>query len=331
MPGWAAFRVLVFAGLPAFWLSGTAHAGLIPLGEAISASSLLRVNDQTVDFQSENNIEDNTPTPSTAIVQGTPATITQVRTAARSSLGVMTVNATYEARGFGAQSTTFSTVQSVAHVNIAVKADSTGGAQEVFLDFFLPPGFLELVENAETGFDPATIHQATLAATISTCQNFPCIDVIENQFQFGATLTGNYVTQQLVVIAETTQSDLDTSPLESAQLQVTETTFPSGLPKRTALWEYPEFEGHVSLGILEPGDFLSVSYLMFATVDGIALLNGATAAINDPFLISGDPMLALRAVAVDGDVVAVAAPAGPTLFLSGLLILYGLRRRSRAG
>jgi hypothetical protein len=104
---------------------------------------------------------------------------------------------------------------------------------------------------------------------------------------------------------------------------------------RTTTIDFPAFHGHLDLGLIPAGVPLTVEYQMQARGSGLLLANIGLAAINDPFLLSTDPVQ--PGVALDLAVAPAApvpAPATWMLLLAGLALAPAFARRrpgSRCG
>jgi len=86
------------------------------------------------------------------------------------------------------------------------------------------------------------------------------------------------------------------------------------------------FQGSLDLGLIPAGAPMTVSYRLYAYAFGVGAANMGIAAINDPFLVSTDPVqrfdtLSLTLTNVDS----VPEPDSRLLALAGSALLLGIR------
>ena len=159
------------------------------------------------------------------------------------------------------------------------------------MDFFLPPGFIELRTNGEVG--DAFPVRGSVAARIILCNDFDCQAGGETtQFSMSSGLEGGFLTHGVSPTAFSTNPGLDLTPLTNTTLTVTDDVPnpSSGTPQRTIVWEYDAFDGQVSLGQFASGEAFTVRYVLEADARGLGLIEGVSSAINDPFTFDSDPV-----------------------------------------
>lgn len=239
----------------------------------------------------------------------------QGRTAARSRAAEIAANARVFSDTFVGQ--TFDLALSQAYY--AVRIDPVLVSTHMGLDFFLPPSYVEIVNNGETFFNEL---QAVFFADLRVCQQALC-STADQRFFLQANASGTYRNVQHSILADGDPA-LDLTPL----LNPTVTDTNTGL-LRTYLVEFPEFFGHLDLGIYPAGTLLTVEYTLQARAQGIALLSSAIAAVNDPFVVDSDPVrqgppLTLTATPAANQ---IPEPSALLLFAGGLLALYVAKRK----
>jgi hypothetical protein len=205
---------------------------------------------------------------------GQPAA--QGRTAARSRAAEIAVNAKVFNDSYSSE--VFDLTLSQAFYSIQLDASQTVSA--VGLDFFLPPSYLELVKNVETPY----ALEAIFLAELRVCYGTIC-SISDQRFFVQANASGMFYDLDHSVQASGDPS-LDLTPL----LNPTVTDSGTGGFARTYLVEFPEFLGHLDLGILPADTPLTVEYVLQARASGRVAFSSAIAAINDPFELDGDPV-----------------------------------------
>jgi len=261
-------------------------------------------------------------------------TPSEARAAARSGTSDIAANAVIHHRNLtqaGQQFEKYSDVRAQTLFETDVQALTAG---DVTLHFVLPAGFVEIQSNAELR-DLLEI-TATIQAVISICRP-ACSDTGfgDHLFQLDAELQGGFDTFSEFNNASSANPTLDLSPL----LDDTVTDDNQGFI-RTLTWDYDTFEGDINLGHFVGGQTFSIGYVMHAEVfmrnkdTQLAAANfqtNALAAINDPFVLNGDPLISF-AFEEDGQqppAVATPEPATLTLFGIGAAGIRVLRRRRR--
>ncbi len=202
----------------------------------------------------------------------------QARTAARSRAAEIAVNARVFSPDFRPGSFDLALSQAV----FAIEAVSPSVQRGAF-DFFLPPSYVELVTNAEI---PWPVLETVMFADVRACFTSSC-GSSDQRFYFQANLTGSYTSYSHTVTASG-DPGLDLTPLRNPTL-VEETGF-----VRTVRLEFPEFTGHIDLGVIPANATLRIEYLMQARAWGDVGFSSAIAAINDPFALDTDPVQAGR-------------------------------------
>jgi len=256
----------------------------------------------------------------------------EARTAARTGSTEIAANATVRHRN-GSFFTNYTEVLSDALFEIDIVALAAGA---VYLDFHLPPGFVEVESNQEM------LNFVTMAAGIQADIQFctpacPYNSSNPGLFQMFADLRGNWLDgPDLLNGATSVEPSLDLTALRHTNVNDvhSQNNF-----VRTMTWQYSAFTGRIFLGNFGAGQTFTVSYRMNALAANGDIFNGyfpafqtwAAAAINDPFFLSGDPLpnqpiFTFTFVAIEE--IPEPATAGPIALGIGLLLL--LRRRSHA-
>lgn len=300
----------------------TAHAAVILLLNTTNdTEALVEVGGTRVDF--EHNTLTNTPSNSSAF-HGDLAAPSEARTAGRSSGIEIAANARFDNRTFSPV-TDYTRVRGTADHRLEAQLIG-GGPAEVFIDFVLPPGFVEFTSNAELSPGIVTL-EARVLAQLGLCDTPGCL-IPDQLFHVDTVLTGDYYSHDLHNTAS--GAGLDLTPLMDPNVVVTEEQ--GGFIHRKT-WSYPEFRGRLSLGIVSPDEIFEVAYFMDAIIGmtGFGPLTFAAAAINDPFFLSTDPVrsieLSLSAVDVTS---AVPEPSIVWLMATGLM-LSGMWKARRQG
>jgi hypothetical protein len=234
----------------------------------------------------------------------------QARTAARSRASEFAVNSLVDDPRFSG--TSFDFVASGATYHLVESALLV--PQHVAFDFLLPPSYLEITSNAEAFRNPFT---ASLSAQLMACSRSAC-----QGFEFSAELVATYQGSALTLAAIATPG-LDIDALRAP----TTTDSGTGHFQRTVLVEWPEFVGHIDMGVLYPGDFVRIDYSLGTVVSGVARHERAAAAINDPFYLNTDPVGVSPPVTLH--LAPVPEPTPLAMLSTGLLGLWLLRRRRR--
>ena len=248
-------------------------------------------------------------------------------TAARSSNADIAANAKIDARSaFSTDS--YSVVRSTATMSVELRSSFNSFAragENVFMSFFIPPSFLELSVSGEL---PGIAMQARLRARIQ----------IDNEelFDFEAALVGSFANAPSL-------SQSFFAQLESGiavPLAVATVTEGGGAPgcgtfagDCTHLYEFPAITGTLSLGFFPapssaaaPTFARTLTYTLFTEVAGDAKFTGAIAALNDPFVFTGDPVQG-----VVNQFTSTAVPLPPALLMFvpaiGLLSIVARQRK----
>lgn len=203
-------------------------------------------------------------------------TTAQGRTAARSRVEEIAANALILDTGF--TGLPFDELLSAATYTITV--DPVFVEQNASLQFYLPPGYMEIESNAEVPFNEM---ETVLLAGLRVCYTNSCSSADE-RFFFQAVATARFTSRSYSVVANGDAS-LDLSGLENPVVTFT----PDGFIN-TYLVEFPDFTGMLDLGPVGAGLPITVEYQIQARARGVALFNRAAAAINDPFVLDTDPV-----------------------------------------
>jgi hypothetical protein len=247
-------------------------------------------------------------------IEGT-FTTPESRTAARASASEIAVNAKLDDKHlFSGTPWTLTLSQAV----YTIRADSSALVSRAELDFHLPPAYLEVTSNAE--FAQSTL-EVTLQAQLAVCFQSSC-GASDARFFLQDILEASYQSYQHGPNVRGDPS-LDLAPLRNPT--VTDTGFGQGF-YRTVNVSFPEFSGHLDLGLVPAGDPITVEYLLQVRASGIGRDNVAIAAINDPFTLATDPVrlgaplvLSLTEIPEPGTAALVAVGGG---------LLAALRRRA---
>ncbi|QDU35770.1 hypothetical protein Mal4_00520 [Maioricimonas rarisocia] len=256
----------------------------------------------------------------------------EARASGRADQFAMTANAEFDNRVFTPSLiNNFTSVRSTSLLEITGTSLNGG---DVTVEFFLPPGFLELNTQGELspGLPPLT-------ASIDAQLTFFTPDVFGDTgrlLNFGATLSGDFFNQTITTFA-TSQTlgpfpgggpptSLDLSPLTHSNLTIVNSSSPQFIPLRTITWEYPAFSGTVNVGPIPTGQQFGLHYFMRAEVSGFGPLTNAAAAINDPLNIT---QFGAPTVDQAGATAVVPEPSSMALASVGLVILAGRRRLRR--
>jgi polyhydroxybutyrate depolymerase len=215
------------------------------------------------------------------VIEGDRFTPSESKAAARSSAVEMAANASFRHR-------TGRPFQRVRRVEAAAHYDLHGlvlGSGPVDLEFFLPPGFIEIESNAEAR--DSVLLDADIVATIAVCRPDCEASAIETLFRMESRLAGGWLTHQFTNQASAVNPNLDLAPLKHQNITIAETG-----DVRIKTWEHGEFTGNVRLGHFNAGEKFELRYLMFAGVSSSRefFQTWAAAAINDPFFLSSDPL-----------------------------------------
>ncbi|MEW4531379.1 PEP-CTERM sorting domain-containing protein [Maioricimonas sp. JC845] len=319
---------LLLLALTLFCMSDCCRAAIITTSFTRSTSASVEIDYVVV--ESASLTVANGPSISNALF-GSISDPSEARASGRADQLAMTANAEFENRTvFEPDVNNFTSVSSSSLIELNGISLSGG---DVTVEFFLPPGFLELTSQGEivSGVAPSTasIHASLLFGTPDLFGSFAPL------LEFGATLTGDYASQTVSSFASSgtlgsfpfggPASGLDLSPLTHSNLTQTMGAGPFGIPLRVTTWEYPGFSGTINLGPIPSGQPFLLRYEMFAEVEGSGPINGAAAAINDPFNITqfGAPTVD-QAGATNTTV--VPEPSSMALVSIGLVVLAGRRR-----
>jgi hypothetical protein len=193
--------------------------------------------------------------------------------------------------------------------------------QTAALQVYLPPSYVEIVNNAELQFNEM---HALFFAELRVCLTATCT-IGDRQFYFQVNADGSYRNMNHSIQVSGNPS-LDLSPLQNPT--VTDT---SGGFLRTYLVEFPDFTGVLDLGLVPGGSTLTVEYVLQARANGIAQFNSAIAAINDPFLVDTDPVLSGAPLLLTTSAATADVPEPSTALLCGpaAIALWMLARRRK--
>lgn len=300
------------------WIAGLVALLLsTPLGAAVvttAQSGISQVDIDSVAVLQEGDTASNGVV-SVAALHGGPPPDAQARTAARSSSSDIAANSLITDRTF--DGTNYTLVLSQANYTISVVPDNVFVRQAAF-DFFLPPSYLEITSNAELQQDEM---EAVLMADIRACVASICTSS-DSVFHLQANLTASYdaFNHGISAIGD---PQLDLSAFTGSTPTVTDDGF-----LRTVNLSFDGYTGHLDLGSIPAGSAFNVEYVLQTRVSGRALYSTAIAAINDPFLLSTDPVVPGAGIVFTGDPTTVPLPASAWLFLGAAGLLAGLQRRS---
>jgi hypothetical protein len=215
------------------------------------------------------------------------STTPEARTAARSSSTEIAANARIDDKMLFS-GTDFTTVLSQAAYSIVLAPD-TVFVNEAVLDFVLPPAYLEITNNAELPVaELATVMLADLRFCFATvCSSQDAV------FHLQADLVGSWRSFATGVNV-TGHAQLDLTPLRNPTIADTGAT---GFLRTTTV-SFPLFQGHLELGRIPRGVPVSIEYILQARATGRLAGNIGIAAVNDPFLLETDPVLASAPLAL---------------------------------
>jgi hypothetical protein len=237
---------------------------------------------------------------------GSLTTPSQARTAGRSGASEIAANATIRHRT-GRPFQDLTEVRGTAIYSIVATALTDG---DVYLDFHLPPGFIEIESNSEA----RDFVELTAQVTAELFPEGPRPGLGIDLFEMTSELKGGWETHQLTSTATSVNPNLDLSPLTHQNVSVVESQ-----EIRTKTWEYDAFSGRLLVGFMNAGQELAVVYTMSAKVnsDFPFFQTWAAAAINDPFFLSSDPLPQMQFLQLEQ----VPEPVGVALALLGVGIL----------
>ena len=242
----------------------------------------------------------------------------EARTAARVNGSEIAVNARLDGKSFFTQ-TNIDTDQSSA-VYTATLTNVGGTAQDIMLDFLIPPSYVETTTNGEL----RSIHVNPFIDAfidVARCTSFTNCGASTELFNFQAFLDSTFTGYAKGDIVLTAPPGLDVSPLLNPT--ITDVTNRTGAFFRTVHMGFPAFSGTIDLGTLSAGQFLQFSYTLQARVGGIAASTVGIASINDPFFLDTDPVTpGAPAVIVNSD--AGAPEPGSMGLVGGALVLGAL-------
>jgi len=276
--------------------------------------STIRVNFAIVAEDSAATIDDRV---SVFAIFGGPTT-PEVRTAARSSFtGELAANVRMDDKS----EFSFTPVETISSATLIVHvAPDSVFVRRAELDFFLPPSFLEVTSNAEL---PGNALEMSILADLRVCFATFCGGG-DSQFNFQSRLTASWLSFTEFSSA-TGNASLDLTPLQNPT--VTEVSGPLDF-LRTVTLDFPAFQGHLDLGLIPPGLPLRVEYQMQARGEGVLAHNIGLSAINDPFLLSTDPVSPGVAMTLAlGPPTTVPGPATLILLMAGLGVTAARIRR----
>lgn len=260
--------------------AGTAHAAIVT-ETLLHADSVANFVYQNVPYSAQMARESNGGVSAQALAgnQNTP----EARTASRVNAGEMAANARLD----GKQLFTISTIdtnQSVVFYQ-ATFAKVSGTSEHFYLDFYLPPSYVETTTNSE--FPNARVDAAIAAyIEVARCTSFSNCDLPVDSFHFSAFLTDTYRTTYGSGQA-TGQAGMDLSSLQGGTLT---DTYDSTHFLRTANLSFPGYAGTLDLGTVETGEFVRFKYTMNARSTGSSTFSVGIASINDPFFLDSDPV-----------------------------------------
>ena len=229
------------------------------------------------------------------------------RTAARSSFTDISANAFFD------DQFSFSFAGNLGFSTATFQGDViniSSERHEIFLEFFMPPSYLEYSGNAEAPF-------VGITGNLFVDLKVGGVPV----FDFDAITVGNYDTPLGDVIrtlrAESPEPGVDVSGLLAPTISE---VFTGGGFIRTVTVEFPALVGVVSLGEADPFDVLTFEYKMRATVAGYSAGTTGIVAINDPPILRD--FFSLSSVPV-------AVPEPSTFILTALALVGLLAQRHR--
>ena len=247
------------------------------------------------------------------------ATTPEVRAAARARVtGEMAANVRLDDK-FQFSHTQVSEAISVATLKVTVAPD-TVFLRNAVLDFLLPPSFVEVTSSGELQ-DNAL--EMVLFADLRVCFDTLCSST-DSRFSFQTTLTASWQEFDFSIQTEG-EPGLDLSALEAPT--VTDAGGPGVGFMRTTTLEFATFEGHLDLGLIPIGLPLTLEYQMQARGSGRMAANIGLAAINDPFILSTDPIQPGMALNIAVAPAVVPLPAAWLVLASGSLLTGALARR----
>jgi hypothetical protein len=304
-------------------------AALAPLrGAIIVTTEVLASSSASFTYQSvlysDQSISPGVETASTQALAGN-ANTPEGRTAARVSTNEIAANARLDGKLFFAPTNIQDNGSILTYTGTIMKL--TGASENILLDFYLPPSYVETTTNAEIPY--AAVNPAIFASIeAGYCSSIISCGPATELFEFQAYLDSTFNSYSYLRHA-TGQAGLDLTPLLNPV--VTDTYSQPGF-FRTANMEFPGYAGTVDLGSMSVGQILRFTYRLEARALGYASANVGIAAINDPFFLSSDPVLPGAPIAVtssaNGD--DVPEPGTFALLASGLVALT-LRATKRRG
>jgi len=262
---------------------------------------------------------------SSQALSGTFAT-PEARTAARVNGSEIAVNARLDGKQLFSQ-TNIDTDQSSA-VYSAVLTNLGGTAQDILLNFFIPPSYVETTMNGElrqisvNPFIDAFID-------VARCTSFTSCDPGTQIFMFQAFLDSTYASQTEGDVVDAPPG-LDVSALRNPT--ITDTSDRIGPYHHTVHMGFNAYSGTLDLGTLSSGQFMQFTYTMQARVNGVAASTVGIASINDPFFFDTDPVQPGSPISISSVDVTATAPEPSAFLLAGAALTAGalmsLRRRA---
>lgn len=340
-------RFGILAGLAVVAVNFPAHATLIQLQrvqDTVSVLDFKSVDPQNppatsrIDFQ-----ESRSETPvQSSVLDGVFGRGSQARMAGRAGGQELTANAAIRNANSGSPFVDYDSARGEASLGFDVHVLTP---TNVTLDFFLPPGFLQLQTSVEVGSRSQL--SASLLARIRMERLHPNPSDERVLFEFDAELSGDARDFELTSNAAAPYDPgLDTSALTHDNVVVTDLSAGESL----YTWKTPAFAGSLDLGAFGPSENFRVRYFM-GTIAEQSIFSGGTfvaASLNDPFMLSDDPQFInpiadelatlppvsfmLRfdpALQDDTDTVSVPEPASSALLAAGLGLLVAMRRRRK--
>jgi hypothetical protein len=181
---------------------------------------------------------------------------------------------------------------------------------------------MEVTSTAEVPFIALDI---VLLADLRVCFAVACT-LSDTRFHLQANLEASFQSFNWAANA-TGDPSLNLTPLENPT--ITDVGGGRNNFLRTTNVAFPLFQGHLDPGVVPAGTPLTLEYIMQACASGLGIANIGIASINDPFLLSTDPVhlydpmtLTLADAAAPSD---APEPGSWLLCLSGVAILVSGR------
>ncbi len=237
----------------------------------------------------------------------------QARTAARSSSTEIAANSQILDTAYSFEP--FDLVLSQANYAIEVPAEAFSRTAD--FDFFLPPSYLEVVSSAEL---PDNELRASMLAEVRVCFSSSC-SLGDERFRFDAFLNASWREH-----AENYGASGDTSlDLSLLAPTLTDGDYSAFNFERTVNYAFPAFTGQIEVGRVPAGQTVRIEYVMQTRASGELIFNSAIAAINDPFELDTDAVMA--GAPISSLTIAPVPEASTVMMLAAGLLALALRRR----